>query len=59
MGMYEVEKDTTLTLTPLMLSRLKHFVGYAAFCSTTNTDAEELYAVIMRQCNKQEDDEDY
>lgn len=46
--------DTTVTLTldPLMISRLKHFVGVAAF-SQGNSHAAELYEEIQRQLREQ------
>jgi len=47
------DKDITLTLSPLMISRLKHFVGHAAFSGDGNRDAEELYAEVMKQCYEQ------
>jgi hypothetical protein len=51
--MENADKDVTLILDPLMLSRLKHFVGWHAFSGAGNKNAEDLYAEIMRQCHEQ------
>jgi hypothetical protein len=47
------DEKITLVLDPLMLSRLKHFVGAAAFQGDGNKAARELYEEIQRQEREQ------